>query len=197
MVDFFSVLIVILMTLVAIGVPMFFLILKYWRFQKTTNTLVLVEDTKRTHGVAIGKLISKETGRNGRVHITMLPLFTENPKPVMFISENNKIDVRPGTWIKGRDVIRVFPNSATDWYSNMFKNIEVANAESHIVLAQKEGLNRQQAHLVDMGEGELSRQNIGLQQSFMQQLTKSQTKEEKTNKPGTYPTASSSRDIFT
>ena len=68
-----SVILIILTILFVIMVPVVFLIIKYWKFPITTETLVIFEDTSRSEGSAIASLISKEIGKGGRVILNVMP----------------------------------------------------------------------------------------------------------------------------
>ncbi len=183
-------LLVILLVMFIVAIPAVFLMIKYWKIPATTETLVISEDTSKTSGSAIGLLIKKEVGKGGRVIITMLPKDTLDPKPVRFVVESEKILTLPkGVWMKDKDAIRVLPNSAQEWMANMFSNVEDRNALTSIINAQKEGLDRSQAHLMDMGEGELSRQNMALSGEMFNQITRTPAREDKSGRPGSYPSA--------
>ena len=176
--------------------PIAWLIIKRMELKGITDTLVVFEDTSKTEGSMLGNLILKEVGRNGRVMIKFLPRDKTNPKPQIVIVESNKIEVYPkGTYSNERNIIKVLPQDSLTYYSNVFAKIENLNAQNHIIMGQKEGLARAQAHLDEMGEGELSRQDIALKNSFVDSIIKQKSKEDvKTNRPGSY--ISPSRDTF-
>ncbi len=185
--SFFSILLfVALLIFILAGIGVFTAI-RYWKIPSTTETLIISEDTSRTEGCAIGLLIEKKIGKSGRVVITMLPKDKLNPKPITFVAESEKILTLPkGVWMKDKDAIRILPNSAQEWFANMFNHVESTNASTHIINAQREGLERSQAHLVNMGDGELSRQDMALTNDMVAQIIKAPIKEDKAGRPGTY-----------
>lgn len=154
-----------------------------------SDTLVFFFDTSRTGGVAICNLIDKKIVKNGRVELKVFPKTIENPKELPpIIVEANKIQMYPkNTLDKGKNIIIVYPEEVDSFYATMFPTIGKKNAENAVVYGLKEGMSRQQAHLVDMGEGELSRQNLALKNSTMNEMIKKELKEDKhPGKPGTY-----------
>jgi len=198
MADIGAIVLIIMMILFVIGIPILFLIIRYWKFPVATETLVICEDTSKTGGSGIGNLIKKKVGKDGRVIIEMLPRDILNPKPIRFAEESEKIITLPkGVWLKDKNVIRILPNSSQEWLANMFNKVEEINASIHISKGQREGLDRQQGHLMAMGEGELSKQRIGQVIDTIHQINKSQSsKIDKLGKPGTYASSDSTRDSF-
>jgi len=196
-VSFFSVLTIILVIVGMIGSGILFLVIKYMRFPHVTGTKVIWEDTTDTGGSAISNLLSKRYV-NGRVLLKCLPLDKEDPKPFDAAVETNKIDIRPrGLWMGEADAIRILPYSVDAWFANAFKQLETSNAQKNIIRAKTIGSDLQAAHLSNMGEGEVSRQDMALQEGFKSQQLKIATKEDKAGKPGGYPaTQSSGRDSF-
>ena len=178
-----------------ISIPAAFLIIKKLTEEtKTSDTIVIIRDTGRTGGYGIGNLISRKTGRNGRVHLKFMPRGVKNPKPIPLIVEPNKIESYPKPlWEKERNVIEVFPNSAQEFFNNMFVKIEKSSADTHIINAQREGINRQAAHLLEMGEGEISDTNLGLIKDFENKLLKSHVKDEARKGSSSYPTGETFR----
>lgn len=158
---------------------------------KTSDTVVLVRDCGKVDGRAIGNLVSKKTGKNGRLIITYLPRDMKKPVPITIIAEANKVISYPkGVWSQERNVLEIIPNSAQDYFNNLLTDIEDKSVTNHIIKAQREGINRQAAHLLDMGEGEISDTNLGLMKDFEGKLLKSQIKEEsRSRSTSTYPTA--------
>ena len=82
-----SVILIILTILFVIMVPVVFLIIKYWKFPITTETLVIFEDTSRSEGSAIASLISKEIGKGGRVILNVMPKDIKEIKQIPIIVE--------------------------------------------------------------------------------------------------------------
>lgn len=180
------------------------LIIKRLALKDVTDTIIIFDDTSRTNGVSIANLIKKEVGKSGRIKMTYFPRDVEKPKPQIIILESNKVEIRPkGLHSAERNIIKILPENSLTYNANAFAKIEMLNAENHIILAQKTGLERQQAHLDELGEGELSREDIALKNSYVESLLKQKTKDERGGssapyKPGTYfnPNASN-RDLFT
>lgn len=156
----------------------------------TSDTFVILRDGSKTNQRVLGDLVDKSTGKNGRIHLKVLLKDTKKPEVVEVIAEPNKIIPYPkGGWSGGKSIIEVLPNSAQDYISNMISIIEEKSAESHIIKAQREGINRQSAHLLEIGEGEVSELNLGLSKDFINKLVKTQAKEEFRKSSGTYPTS--------
>lgn len=152
---------------------------------KTSDTLVIVRDGGKTGQRVIGNLISKQTGKNGRQIIKFLSRDSIKPEVVTIIAEPNKVIAHPkGVWSSDRNIIEILPNSAQDYFNNLLNDIEIKGAETHIVKAQREGINRQASHLADIGEGEISDTNLGLIKDFENKLLRSQVKD--TQKSGGY-----------
>ena len=168
-----------------------FFLIKRISGEDDSDTIIIVRDGSRTEQKVIGSLINKTTGRNGRLHFTMIPKDSIDQKPILIIAEPNKVIPYPKNgWSGEKNIIEILPNSAQDYISNLISNIEQKNAESHIINAQREGINRQASHLKDIGEGELSDVSLGLMKEFEGKLLKSQVKDEMRRSPNSYPTAS-------
>lgn len=154
-----------------------------------SDTIILVRDVKKAKGHGIGNFISKETGRNGRLHYTYLSRATKKPKVHTVISEPNKIITYPkGQWLPEKSIIEILPNTAQDYISTFLTEIEQKNADTHIHKALKEGMSRQSKHLEEIGEGEVSNVLIGSLRDYLVKILKSQSKGE-TKRPGTYATS--------
>lgn len=180
-----------------VSIPLAWLYIKRLEFPEVGDTVVILRDTNRTNGSMICYLVDKQTGRNGRIIFRLLPAGIENAKPFPYIAEANKVKPYPkGTWDKNKNVIEVFPNTAVEFYANIFGDIETKNAENSIIYAQRKGLSRQQSHLDDIGEGELSRQNLNLMKRFLDVAIERNARDDKAGRPGSYP-STGGRDSFT
>jgi len=179
-----------------IGIPTTYVILrKLFEDDTTSDTLVILHDGSRTNGKTIGPLVKKEVGKDNRVKITFKTYGKNGVEFHSIIAEHNRIISHPkGVRDSDRNIIEVLPNSAQEYYNNLFQSIEIKGVESHIINAQREGINRAQIHLDDMGEGEVSALNLALQKDFVDSNLKQKDKAEsgKFNPKG-YPT---SRDVF-
>lgn len=177
--------------ILVIGGPAAFLIVRKLTEEiKVSDTVVINRDTGRAGGMAFGNLVSKETGKNGRLVIKYLSRDSKKPKVVKQITEANKvITYSKGLWSGERNIIEILPDSAQDYFNNLLTDIETKSAESNIIKAQREGLNRQATHLTEIGEGEVSDLLMGLGNDFREKLLKSQFKETTRRGPGSYPSA--------
>jgi len=156
-----------------------FIIKKLTEAEVTTDTIIVNEDGNRADGLVIGNLISKKIGKNGRLILKYKAKDSKKQEVVTVIAEPNKVLAYPkGVWSKNKSVIRILPDSAQDYMSNLLKQLEEKSAETHIINAQRVGINRQQMHLQDMGEGEISATNLGLTKGFVKDTLKTQAKEE-------------------
>jgi len=162
---------------------------------KTSDTIVINHQSSKTKMKAIGNLVSKTIGKSGRLHIKYLSRDSKKGEIVDVIVRPNQVKTSSrGVWSGEKAILEIFPGNAQDYISNILNEIELKNAESNIISAQKEGLNRQQMHLEEMGEGEISNVNLGLIKDYTNKLLKSGNKDEGRLNPKTYPT---SRDSFT
>jgi len=170
--DFGGWVLIFLFVFVVMAIPAAFLIIrKITEETKDSDTVVILHSGKRTNGRVIGNLISKKEGANGRLHITFAARDTPKFEKVTVIVEPNKINTFPkGIRSAEKTIMEILPENAQDYISNMLTNIEIKNAESSIINAQKEGIKRQKAHLEDMGEGEISSVNLGLVKDFESKL---------------------------
>lgn len=192
-----AVILIILFVIWIISLPILFIIIRFWRFPKLSGTKILFEDTSRSYGYAIADLIAKEIGKNGRIIFECLPLGVSDAKTFSYIVEPNKIDIRPkNTWWKDYDVIRILPHNASEWFANAFKEVEEKNATTNIEKALRGAVDLQAMHIKNIGGGEVSRADMALIEDWKKQFLKSTNKEERTGRPGTYPSANVPRDNF-
>ena len=157
----------------------------------TGDTLVICRDSSKCDGKVIGNLISK-TVQNGRLIIEYMSRDSEENEPIrVAVEPSNVISYPKGVWSEEKAILEILPNSAKDYINNILTKIELEKAENSIIAAQKEGLARQKMHLRDMGEGEISGINLGLNKDFVEQTLRAGSKDDKTPKPGSYQRADS------
>jgi hypothetical protein len=168
------------------GVVAFFLIRRIGLVQYS-DTLVLNHNSHRTEGRFVGNLVSKEVGKNGRLHIRYVSKDSDKTEVHQIIAEPNKVLSYPkGTWSKDRAIIEILSEDAQSFLSKHLKNLEVANAETHIIKGLQEGLKRGQMHLEELGEGELSARNLSQRDNFDALLMKLHGKDTDKAKPSGY-----------
>jgi len=196
MLDFGGFIILIEFVFFIFAIPAAYLILRKISEQvKVSDTVVINYDGSRTNGRVIGNLISKRIGKKGRLHIKYLARDSEKGEVVEVIVEPNKVVTYPkGIRSAEKAILEILPEDAQTYISNFLSKIESLNADTNIISAKNVGLDRQQMHLDDMGEGEISSVNLGLIKDFESKLLKSKIKEDGRTSPRTYPTG---RENFT
>jgi hypothetical protein len=194
--DFGGWVLVFLFIFLVMAIPATFLIIrKLTEASSVSDTVVVSQSGRRSGGRVFGNLISKEVGKHGRLHITFASRDSFKPEIHTVIVEPNKILIHPkGTRSAEKAIMEILAEDAQDFISNNLTDIETKNAETNIISAQRIGLSRQQAHLDDIGEGEISSVNLGLMKDFENKLLKSSGKEDGRSNPRNYP---SGGDRFT
>jgi|GEM_PF-5962960 len=194
--DFGGYVLILEFLLFVLGVPIIFFVVRFLtKVTPKTDVLVILHDTKRTNGKAIGNLISIKEGYEGRMYIKFLSRDTKKPEIIDIVVEPNKIKAHAkGTLSSEKTILEIFPEDAVSYITKFANDIEIKNAESSIIYAQKEGLKRQQQHLFDMGEAEISAVNMSLKQDFVENTLKNATEDKRVSK-NSFVTGP--KDIFT
>lgn len=185
---------VIYFILLLIGIFVSYVIIKKITTPDITGAIVINHNSSRSKGKAIGNLISQSVGKNGRIHVKYMSRDSDKNEIIEIIVMPTQIIKHPkGTWSIEKEIIEIFPVNSQEYVNNVLRGIEIANAESMIINAQKEGLARAREHLNDLGEGEISMANLRLKEDFLKNSMQSLSKED-TKKPGSYQ---SGKDVFT
>jgi hypothetical protein len=165
-----------------IGIPFAAILISRMGSVTKKETWVLNRNSHRTNQRAFGPLISKEIGRNGRLHIKYLAKDCNEEEVVEVITEANKvIPYAVGTQSGEKAWLEVLPEDAESYVSNVCKNVELKNAENIVISAHKEGFRRAQMHAHELGMGELSARSMEKAEEFEKQLLSSANKDG--NKP--------------
>lgn len=154
------------------------------------NPFILNFATKFAPGRAFGVQKSITVGRNGRLGVTYSPRdvhpdnFGMAKDQTVIVDRNKIISLAKGTWSNEKNINILLPPKAED-FPDHIKNTffgkalgittEIINAANSEAAMKQEGIDRRDALLKEIGDGELSREQLTTVNELVKDIAKMTT----------------------